>query len=229
MHDLDLVLYRSPYYLVADRIIDAYQIRWPLKFVPLHIFFLKEVYITFFHFSFVGSKRLSIVKRHVQNLVASLFNIILHLQGTRMFLANTIRNRGHADPDSGSVILMSVEVLTRIFGKHALYQMDACHVSMSLRIPARLFQSILHLKITEAPTQPDSLRILDIKCTKNVESMEISSVNRQFIIELYAACCRLLCTILKHYKRYDMITYWLMIALFIFAFRHKNTILLSSA
>lgn len=148
-----------------------------------------------------GSKRLSVVKKHIQNLVASLFNIILHLQGTNMFLANAVPNRGDADPDPGSVILMSIEVLTRVFGKHALYQMDTCYVSQSLRIPARLFQNILHLRISEAPTRSNSLRILDIEgTTEIVESMDTCIVDRQFTIELYAACCRLLCTVLKHHK-----------------------------
>lgn len=139
------------------------------------------------------------VRRHIQSLVTCLFNIILHLQGPQIFHANVIPN---ADPDSGAVILMCVEVLTRVLGKHALFQMDNCQIGQSLRIPSGLFQNFLQLRIPKNPSQSNSLRFLDIKGTNSVGKMNSFSLDRQFSIDLYAACCRLLCTVLKHHKRY---------------------------
>ncbi|THF97835.1 hypothetical protein TEA_010653 [Camellia sinensis var. sinensis] len=147
-----------------------------------------------------GRKRLSVVKRHIQSLVACLFNIILHLQGPLIFYTNIISNKGNADPDPGSVILMCVEVLTRVLGKHAMYQLDSCQVGQSLRIPAALFQNFFQLRISEAPAVPNSLRLLDNQDTDIVEGMNSCVVDRQFSIDLFAACCRLLCTVLKHHK-----------------------------
>ncbi|GMP37637.1 hypothetical protein CsSME_00009228 [Camellia sinensis var. sinensis] len=147
-----------------------------------------------------GRKRLSVVKRHIQSLVACLFNIILHLQGPLIFYTNIISSKGNADPDPGSVILMCVEVLTRVLGKHAMYQLDSCQVGQSLRIPAALFQNFFQLRISEAPAVPNSLRLLDNQDTDIVEGMNSCVVDRQFSIDLFAACCRLLCTVLKHHK-----------------------------
>ncbi|KAK3028644.1 hypothetical protein RJ639_037824 [Escallonia herrerae] len=136
-----------------------------------------------------GRKRLSVVGRHIQSLVACLFNIILHLQGPKIFFHNVSLSRGDADPDPGSITLMCVEVLTRVCGKHAFFQWDACYVAESLRMPAALFQNFLELGISDAATKSNSLKFSEI-------------FDRQFSMDLYAACCRLLYTVLKHHKRY---------------------------
>lgn len=142
------------------------------------------------------------VKGHIQNIVSALFNIILHLHGPNLFFADTIPYSADATPDSGSVILMIIEVLTRVFGKHALSQMDGCYISQSLRISGGLFQNRLQLKVSKANAQSNHLLIPDSIGSEILESMNTCAVDRQFMIELYAACCRLLCTVLKHYKRH---------------------------
>ena len=119
------------------------------------------------------------IKKHIQNLVAGLFNIILHLQGPRIFY-------GYVDdsdvPDSGAVTLMCIELLTKISGKPSFFEMDACHIAQSLRIPGTLFQYFLQLLISESPLS--------------------SALDRKASMELYDYCCRMLCTALKHRKRY---------------------------
>ncbi|KAK3001091.1 hypothetical protein RJ639_021464 [Escallonia herrerae] len=135
-----------------------------------------------------GRKRLSVVDRHIQSLVACLFNIILHLQGPKIFCHNVSLCRGDADPDPGSITLMCVEVLTRVCGKHAFFQWDTSYVAQSLRMPAALFQNFLELGISDAATKFNSLKFSEI-------------FHRQFSMDLYAACCRLLFTVLKHHKR----------------------------
>ncbi|KAL1815472.1 hypothetical protein ACET3Z_018046 [Daucus carota] len=147
-----------------------------------------------------GSKRLLVVKGHIQNIVSALFNIILHLHGPILFFANTNPCSADATPDSGSVILMIIEVLTRVFGKHSLPQVDGCYVSQSLRISGGLFQNILELKVFKANAQSNHLLIPASVGSEISESMKACAIDRQFVIELYAACCRLLCTVLKHYK-----------------------------
>jgi len=150
---------------------------------------------------FVGRKHLNVVKRHIQSLVACLFNIILHLQGPLVFYGNKILNKGNAYPDPGAVILMCIEVLTRVSGKHAIYQLSSLHVGQSLRIPSALFQNLFSIRISEGPP-PNSLRFLDNQYTEIVEGKDYCVVDRQFSIDLFAACCRLLSTVLKHHKRF---------------------------
>ncbi|XP_052193087.1 uncharacterized protein LOC127801749 isoform X2 [Diospyros lotus] len=147
-----------------------------------------------------GRKHLNVVKRHIQSLVACLFNIILHLQGPLVFYGNKISNKGNAYPDPGAVILMCIEVLTRVSGKHAIYQLSSFHVGQSLRIPSALFQNLFSIRISEGPSLPNSLRFLDNQDTEIVEGKDYCVVDRQFSIDLFAACCRLLSTVLKHHK-----------------------------
>ncbi|CAA0807674.1 Unknown protein [Striga hermonthica] len=137
-----------------------------------------------------GPKRLNMVKRHIESLVACLLNIILHLQGPCIFYVPHDSVEAYRIPDSGSVILMSIEVLTRISGKPKLFQMDAFQIAQSLRVPGALFQYFVQLQVSEAPVKTAPLTKT---CNRTVDQM--------FSVELYAACCRMLCNALKHHKR----------------------------
>ncbi|KAL8556229.1 hypothetical protein ACS0TY_003869 [Phlomoides rotata] len=127
-----------------------------------------------------GPRRLNMIKKHIQSLVACLLNIILHLQGPSIFYRCINPTKTYERPDSGSVILMSIELLTKISGKPSFFQIDACHIAQSLRVPGALFQYFLRLQISKDPIH--------------------SSVDRKISVDLYAACCRMLCTALKHHK-----------------------------
>lgn len=146
-----------------------------------------------------GRKNLSTVKTDILGSVCCLFNIITHLQGPGIFYKDPVLNIHYsADPDPGSVVLMCIEVLTKVSGKHALYQMDACYVAQALSIPATLFQNILlqhNINTSEAPTRSFFPRF------SNTESMNTKLFDRKYSIELYAACCRMLYTFLRHHKR----------------------------
>lgn len=129
-----------------------------------------------------GRKRLNIVKRHIQSLVAALFNIILHLQNPLIFFTKSVSNRDDNNPDPGSVILMCVEVLIRVSGKHAMFQLDSWHIAQSLHVPGALFQDLPCLQLSGASIGYETL------------------LDRHFSMNLFAACCRLLYTVLKHHK-----------------------------
>ena len=104
-------------------------------------------------------------------------------------------------PDPGAVILMCVEVLTRVSGKHALFQMDSWHVAQSLHIPAALFQDFDQLRISQDPASSNSLLNSDNQDCNTLGGMNSRTVDLKFSVELYTACCQLLYTILKHHKR----------------------------
>ncbi|KAA3465644.1 Urb2 domain-containing protein [Gossypium australe] len=147
-----------------------------------------------------GRKCLSVIKRHIRGFVAALFNIILHLQSPLIFFRKSVSNEGDRNLDPGSVVLMCIEVLTRVSGKHALFQLDLCHIGQSLRIPGALFQDFHQLRISEGPVSSNTF--LDEQNHNSTVSMEyhVLGLDQQFSINLFAACCRLLYTILKHHK-----------------------------
>ncbi|KAL3515027.1 hypothetical protein ACH5RR_021929 [Cinchona calisaya] len=146
-----------------------------------------------------GRKRLNVVKRHIQSLVACLFNVVLHLQGPSIFQGRVNSNEACTGPDSGSIILMCIQVLRRVTGKHALFQMDAWHVGQSLNTPATLFQNLLQLRFTEALGQSDSPTISETTDAHSKKFTSASILDQKYSVELYAACCRLLCTLVKHH------------------------------
>ncbi|XP_057965698.1 uncharacterized protein LOC131156202 [Malania oleifera] len=147
-----------------------------------------------------GRKRLNVVKRHIQSFISCLFNIVLHLHSPFIFYGKLEHKGGVTDPDSGSVILMCVEVLTRISGRHSLFEMDSYHVAHSLRVPAMLFRDFHQLRLSKAPATSNSLSSSDSQDCNILASENSCTVDRRFLIYLYAACCRLLYTVLKRHK-----------------------------
>ncbi|XP_078448325.1 urb2/Npa2 family protein [Wolffia australiana] len=132
--------------------------------------------------SFSGDKLFGIIKDHAQNLVGSLFNIILHLQGPFIFSGKAYAfDELGVDADPGSTVLMCVEILRKFSRRNAQLKMDPCFVGQSLRVPSSLFMHFHQIKSSQSPSQTRK------------------SIGR-FFLDLYAACCRLLCTVIRHQK-----------------------------
>ncbi|CAN8229982.1 unnamed protein product [Cochlearia groenlandica] len=135
-----------------------------------------------------GRKRLNVVKRHIQGLMSAVFGIVAHMQSPFIFFTNG--NQSSNSPDAGSVILMCVEVLIRIAGKHALFQMDSSHVSKSIHIPGAVFLDYLQTTRVGSSVREGNL----LGSSKDLQ------VDQKFSMSLYAASCRLLYTAIKHHK-----------------------------
>lgn len=143
------------------------------------------------------------VKRHIQGLMSAVFGIVAHMQSPFIFFTNTVvGNQGSKSPDAGSVILMCVEVLIRIAGKHALFQMDSSHISQSIHIPGAIFRDYLH-QVTRVgfSVLDGNLLCQDDQQRDMLGSSKYLQVDQKFSMSLYAACCRLLYTAVKHHKR----------------------------
>ncbi|XP_008795175.2 uncharacterized protein LOC103710995 [Phoenix dactylifera] len=146
--------------------------------------------------SISGHKR--VMKKNIPNLIGALFNIILHLQGPTIFYAGKlVYNKSDVNPDAGSVILMCVEVLTTV-ARRSSFQMNSCLASQCLHVPMVLFKDFHHLRASHVKCHPF--------ISNNQEETSLTDahhcvVDRQFSIDLYASCCMLLCTTLKHQKR----------------------------
>ncbi|XP_050231110.1 uncharacterized protein LOC126680105 [Mercurialis annua] len=142
-----------------------------------------------------GGRQSTVVREHVQKTVAALFNIIIHLQSPLIFYSQS-KGVIHNDPDPGAVILMCVEVLTRVSGKRGL-QISSCHVGQFLHVPAALFQDFWQLRLSKGLPLSD---LCNQDCNSE-EGMHSSVVDINFSVELFAACCQLLYTTVKHQKR----------------------------
>ncbi|KAH9606417.1 hypothetical protein KSS87_015060 [Heliosperma pusillum] len=144
-----------------------------------------------------GNKLWSLVKIQLNSLIASLFNIVVHLQGPTLFYGRPNSKDGNNSPDSGSIVLMCVEVLTRITGKPTLFHLESHHVSHALHMPGILFQSFRSLKAGKASHQS----VMGSKDSKVYDHFGCGFlVDRVFSMNLYAASCRLLWTVVKHHK-----------------------------
>ncbi|CAL9101946.1 uncharacterized protein LOC103974129 isoform X1 [Musa acuminata AAA Group] len=142
------------------------------------------------------SEQKQVIKENISSLLGCLFNIVLHLQQPKIFYIEKLPyNKTEINPDSGSVVLMCVEVLTTIAGKHS-FQMDTCHASQCLQIPMVLFRDFSHLKDSH-----DCSLSTSIPEAGPFHDVHDSNVDRQFSIDLYTSCCKLLYTTLKHRTR----------------------------
>lgn len=144
------------------------------------------------------------VKRHIQSLVSCLINVVLHLQGRNVFCMSVDSSDCFAHPDSGYVILLCIEVLIKICAKRAFFQLEKCHIAQLLRLPAAIFQNLFQLK--EFP-RVSTVGVIDESSRRDSSY----AIYQQFLLKLYAGCCQLLCTVLKHHKRYSIFSHsWFM-------------------
>ncbi|CAH2077504.1 unnamed protein product [Thlaspi arvense] len=145
-----------------------------------------------------GRKRLNVVKRHIQGLMSAVFGIMAHMQSPFIFCTNAVV--GPNSPDAGSVILMCVEVLIRIAGKHALFQMDSSHVGRSVHMPGAIFRDYLQITRVGTSVLDGNLVRKDDQEQDVLGRSKDLHVDQKFSVSLYAACCRLLYTAVKHHK-----------------------------
>ncbi|KAI4993140.1 hypothetical protein ZWY2020_007453 [Hordeum vulgare] len=141
-----------------------------------------------------GNRR--VFQRTVPSLVGALFNIILHLQSPLIFYIEKLPPLcPDLHPDAGAIVLMCVEVITSFVGRHT-FQIDACHVSQCLHLPVMLFKGFKHLLADRSVScSPENIH-------EQIPGQSLASkeyiLDRQFSVDMYAACCKLLCTVLRH-------------------------------
>lgn len=119
----------------------------------------------------------------------------MHIHHPKIFYAEKLLlNKTEVNADAGSVILMCVEVLITIAGKQS-FHMNKCHASQCLHVPMVLFKNFCELR--------DSL-----DCNFSTDSPDVSGssndahdymVDREFSVDLYTSCCKLLYTALRHH------------------------------
>ncbi|KAI4965455.1 hypothetical protein ZWY2020_054551 [Hordeum vulgare] len=127
-----------------------------------------------------GNRR--VFQRTVPSLVGALFNIILHLQSPLIFY---IEKLPPLCPD-----LLSHHLWGGILFK------SSCHVSQCLHLPVMLFKGFKHLLADRSVScSPENIH-------EQIPGQSLASkeyiLDRQFSVDMYAACCKLLCTVLRH-------------------------------
>ena len=141
------------------------------------------------------------IKRHCQSFVASVFNIIVHLQSLPIFYDNLAPGKVASTPDPGSAILLSVEVLVTVSRKHTLFPMDVWHVGHLLHIPAAFFQNFHQLRATKASGPSEALMISEEHICDPAKRVDFCP-DHQFLVSLFEMCCKLLYTTILHRPRY---------------------------
>ncbi|KAI3934943.1 hypothetical protein MKW92_053085 [Papaver armeniacum] len=138
------------------------------------------------------------LKNHIQSLTSAVFNIVVHLRGPHIFYAKVTCSSGDVCPDPGAVILMCVEMLTKVAGKPALFEMNSSHVIQSLRLPAALFQDFCCLRNSQ--TSPSSSEVSASEKYTAADNCRCN-LDRRFSVDLFATCCRLLSAVIRHHTR----------------------------
>uniref|UniRef100_A0A453L6H1 Nucleolar 27S pre-rRNA processing Urb2/Npa2 C-terminal domain-containing protein n=1 Tax=Aegilops tauschii subsp. strangulata TaxID=200361 RepID=A0A453L6H1_AEGTS len=142
----------------------------------------------------VGDKR--VFQRTVPSLVGALFNIVLHLQSPLIFYIEKLPPLcPDLHPDARAIVLMFIEVITSFVGRHT-FQIDACHVSQCLHLLVTLFKGFKHL-LADRSVCCSSENICEQIAGQPLASKEYI-LDRQFSVDMYAACCKLLCAVLRH-------------------------------
>ncbi|TKY67774.1 Nucleolar 27S pre-rRNA processing, Urb2/Npa2, C-terminal [Spatholobus suberectus] len=145
-----------------------------------------------------GRKGLKMIKSHCQSLIAAVLNIIVHLRRPLVFYDNLASGTVASTPYPGSAILMCVEVLVTVSRKRALFPMDVGHVGNLLHIPAVLFENFHQLRVTKASGPSEASMISEEHICDPVERVNFYHVDHQFSVNVFVACCQLLCTIIRH-------------------------------
>ncbi|ONK73407.1 uncharacterized protein A4U43_C04F31180 [Asparagus officinalis] len=134
------------------------------------------------------------------SFINAVFNIILHLQNPTIFYVDKQLNyKADIKPDAGSVILMCVQILASIAGNKSIH-LEAWHVSQCLHIPLALFTGFQQLKYSFPSS--DATTFFDNRKIESSRDTCCDIVDRKFSVELYASCCRLLCTTLNHHQHH---------------------------
>jgi hypothetical protein len=169
----------------------------------------KKNNFNYFSTHIAGNKR--VFKRTIPGLVGALFNIILHLQSPFIFYIEKLPPHcSEFHPDAGAVVLMCVEVITSFVGRRS-FQIDASHVSQCLHVPVTLFKGFKHLLACRKIPSANY-------CKQTVEHADHNEyiLDRQFSIDIYASCCKLLCTTLRHQQRYMLSCFLFPSVIFVF-------------
>lgn len=136
------------------------------------------------------------------NLVGAIINIIWHLQKPSMFCVEKFcPDRSKIDADAGAVILMCVEVLTEVVGRHS-FHMDSGYVSQYFHIPMVLFAGFHKLRVSRVSSRSTVFSCNEENTSLVGSQSRLYIVDRQFSVELYTSCCRLMCSTIKHQKLY---------------------------
>eukprot|EP01018_Ginkgo_biloba_P014003 Gb_18575 [translate_table: standard] len=150
-----------------------------------------------------GPKRLKLLAKYSSNFVAALINIIVHVHGPHIFFGSNLDHYQDGDyVDPASVILTCMQILSKVASRHLVFPMNAGHVGQLLSFPGVLFQHFYQFKASHCAT-PWKIFLTSqaTDSTKRSLLTEGSFVERKLTIELYVACCRLLCAVLRHRTR----------------------------
>ncbi|XP_002978983.2 uncharacterized protein LOC9659607 [Selaginella moellendorffii] len=137
-----------------------------------------------------GPRRLKVLAKYSPRFIAELVNLITHLQGPAVFYKKKRQEERPATVASSSVLLQSLDIITRIASREVIFSMKATHVALALHSPVGILKPVYQFKLPSY-TKHRNPRF----------KIEDGNVDAEVVLHFYIASCKLLYTVLKHRKR----------------------------
>ncbi|KAG6557396.1 hypothetical protein Mapa_000665 [Marchantia paleacea] len=157
-----------------------------------------------------GTKRLRLLANHFKEFSGAIFNLIERLAGPKLFHDNDMLH--HDTPpregqvgmvQSGAVILRCIQIMTSVASRENIYPLKACYVALALHCPARIFSPVVQSGLSKHRTIRTFLAYDQSGATKTEREVLMTRlrIGTDLGVKLYVACCRLLCSLIRHRRR----------------------------
>ncbi|KAL2629877.1 hypothetical protein R1flu_014563 [Riccia fluitans] len=152
-----------------------------------------------------GTKRLRLLANHLQEFAGAIFSVIEYSAGPNLFLNHEMALRPEnkiSMVESGPVLQKCIQILTNVASREIIFPLGACHVALALHCPSVIFSPVYQSGLSRNRLIASSLT-RDASGIKHVkeEYLSVLKIGSDVGVELYVACCRLLCSLIRHRRR----------------------------
>ncbi|KAL3699884.1 hypothetical protein R1sor_017906 [Riccia sorocarpa] len=104
--------------------------------------------------------------------------------------------------ESGPVLLRCIQILTSVASRDVIYPLEACHVALAWHCPSVIFSLVYQSGSSRNMLLPGSLtRNGSGAKHEKEECSSVVKIGSDVGVELYGACCQLLCSLIRHRRR----------------------------
>ncbi|KAL3699887.1 hypothetical protein R1sor_017909 [Riccia sorocarpa] len=170
------------------------------SFFDVHLYILGSLPAT------KRAKRLRLLANHFKEFAGAIFSLIERTAGPKLFtMKHGISSRFENDAsmvESGPVLLRCIQILTSVASREVIYPLEACHVAFALHCPSVIFSLVYQSGSSRNMLLPGSLtRNGSGAKHEKEEGSSVVKIGSDVGVELYRACCRLLCSLIRHRRR----------------------------
>ncbi|KAL3693846.1 hypothetical protein R1sor_007497 [Riccia sorocarpa] len=153
-----------------------------------------------------GAKRLRLLANHFREFAGAIFSLIERTAGPKLFImkhGTSSRFENDASMvESGPVLLRCIQILTSVASREVIYPLEACHVALALHCPSVIFSHVYQSGSSRNKLLASSLTRNGSGAKHEKEGCtSVVKIGSDVGVELYVACCRLLCSLIRHRRR----------------------------